>query len=659
MRYKVHISMNSKKEKTKRRYGMVRETLFILIFFLPVTASFAQVDTVWVARYDGIAHSIDYGRAVAADDIGNVYVTGRTCVSGSYDEFGTIKYDVDGNEDWVRRYDGPGTGDDYGNDLVLDPSGNICVTGASTGAGSAYDYATIKYTPAGGTAWEKRYDGPGNSTDWPTSIAVDPSGNVYVTGYSYGSSGDVEYATLKYKWDDGTQLWAKRYTDPGAEDYYARDIAVDNSGNCYVTGESRTSSIIRDYVTVKYLSDGTEDWVRTYDGGYGSDYGRAIAVDDGSGNVYVTGMSNGAAGYDYATVKYLSDGTEDWVERYNADGSNSDDAKDVVVDGSGNIYVTGHSKTAATNYDYATIKYTPSKGTAWVRRYNAFDGYDGGTALAVDASDNVYVTGRIQEGTYYDYGTIKYSTDGTEEWVVRYDGTGNQSDYVQDIFVDDQKNVYITGYSRNASGNDDYATVKYSPPATGVELVNLDAISQDCKIRVRWYFSGSDAISAYILKRAEGKDNDYATIAHLSGSGSSPLPREYHYDDRDVEADVQYRYKLGVVETDGNTMWYGPVSAAASGMKPSLSISPNPFVTSTTISLRGVSAYQNTGISELQIFDVSGRKVREISLLTFHFSLGVTWDGRDDDGKRVPEGIYFCTLQLRDYSVTKKVILLR
>jgi outer membrane protein assembly factor BamB len=95
----------------------------------------------------------------------------------------------------------------------------------------------------------------------------------------------------------------------------------------------------------------------------------------------------------------------------------------------------------------------------------------------------------------------------------------------------------------------------------------------------------------------------------------------------------------------------------AQGKKPILYVSPNPFSTSIAIHLS--SMVHGAEGAELKIFDVSGRKVREISLFTFNFSLGVSWDGRDDAGKRVAPGVYFVHLRSGDYSASKKVLLVR
>jgi len=196
----------------------------------------------------------------------------------------------------VARYNGPGNAGDTAWAVAVDASGNVYVTGASVGSGTGKDYATIKYNSSGIQQWVARYNGPGNSDDVATAIAVDGSGNVYVTGYSTGSSGGFDYATIKYD-ASGTQKWVARYDGTGNGNDYAFSIAVDGLGNVYVTGFSTGPASGYDYATIKYNSSGRQQWVARYNGsGNGSDDAQAIAIDS-SGNVYVTGISWGRLRY--------------------------------------------------------------------------------------------------------------------------------------------------------------------------------------------------------------------------------------------------------------------------------------------------------------------------------------------------------------------------
>src|SRR5574341_975267 len=288
---------------------------------------------------------------------------------------------------WVRRYNGPpGNSEDEASALALDGIGNLYVTGSSVGSETSFDYATIKYAPNGDTLWVRRYNGPGNSYDDALALAVDGSGNVYVTGRSYSGT-YADYATIKYA-PNGDTLWVRRYNGTGNGYDYASALAVDGSGNVYVTGSSEGSGTFSDYATIKYAPNGDTLWVRRYKGpGNPGDGALALAV-DGSGNVYVTGYSVGSGTYyDYATIKYASNGDTLWVRRYNGPGNFYDVAYALAVDGSGNVYVTGYSVGSGTFSDYATIKYAPNGDTLWVRRYNGPGNCgDGAYALAVDGS---------------------------------------------------------------------------------------------------------------------------------------------------------------------------------------------------------------------------------------------------------------------------------
>nr|MDQ2987388.1 SBBP repeat-containing protein [Armatimonadota bacterium] len=261
------------------------------------------------------------------------------------------------NQLWVARYNGPGNSYDLAHALAVDGAGNVYVTGYSLGAGTREDYATIKYGSNGNQLWLARYNGPGNEYDYANALAVDAAGNVYVTGESYGGENDFDYATIKYD-SNGNQLWVARYDGPGNDLDLAWALAVDGAGSVYVTGSSVGAGTFSDYATIKYDSNGNELWVARYNGpGNNDDSATALAV-DGAGNVYVTGSSYGPGTfYDYATIKYDSNGNQVWLARYNGTGNGNDFASALTVDGAGNVYVTGGSQGVGPGPDYATIKY--------------------------------------------------------------------------------------------------------------------------------------------------------------------------------------------------------------------------------------------------------------------------------------------------------------
>ena len=402
----------------------------------------------WMARYNGTGNGYDQSKAVAVDNAGNVYVAGTIVGSGTLHDWATIKYDSAGQQQWLALYNDFDNPDAQLNAMTIDKSGNVYVTGWS---GILYGYddcTTIKYNSAGQQQWVARYNVQPRGYAAGAAIAVDSSGNIFVAAAVTNQPNTTFSATIKYN-ASGEEQWVAEYHGGANADYPAA-IAIDATGNAYVTGTSYTCPS-SDYLTLKYNPGGQEQWVERHPGG-----ATAIAVDD-SANVYVTGP---------VTIKYNSSGQQQWATPYGNGGANA-----IALDGLGNVYVTGSIPDPNMYSDYGTIKYNGFGQQQWVVRYNGppGNGPDVGTGIALDDAGNVYVTGRSSRTnfTYNDYGyaTIKYNPAGQEQWVARYDEPQNASNEAAAIAVDNLANVYVTG--TGTSGNDtDYVTIKYGQGPT-------------------------------------------------------------------------------------------------------------------------------------------------------------------------------------------------
>lgn len=449
---------------------VISQVLFIM------TVGFGQE---WIARYQG-PYGEDYARAIAVDNAKNVYVTGASQGSGAgfINDFATVKYDSLGIEQWVARYNASPTDNwpDEAQAIVVDASG-VYVTGYISYyiLDDSCDYCTVKYDKeTGDTLWMRTYDGTAGTCDQACALAIDDAGNVYVTGKSEASGTSFDFLTIKYN-SDGVEQWTARYNNPAGDGWdIAYALTVDTSGNVYVTGESYDPSTYYDCITVKYDSLGVQQWVQrySYEGNW-SDEGQAITV-DGTGNVYVTGRSvSTTTSWDYATIKYNSNGAQQWVRRYHGMANYDDEPTGIALDDSGNVYVTGRSGIDPLfRFQFATVKYTSGGTQNWVQTYIGPANLSASAnAVVVDHQNNIYVTG-LDYGadTTAEYVTIKYSPNGTEQWLARYAADVVQGDdWATAACVDQDNYIYVTGYSESSDANPDYLTIKYASSGPGIE----------------------------------------------------------------------------------------------------------------------------------------------------------------------------------------------
>ncbi len=472
----------------------------------------------------------DYGQGIAVDGAGSsVWVTGYTS-SPDWVGGGWQSSHGGGNDAFVVKVSGA---NQIGSlQVTLSPAGAVSAgaqwrrvtttawldsgdadTGIAAGLWEVefkdvYGYAppetqTVS-VPAGGTAVGKGvYSAVSADMAWSTclggtgydtgeGIAVDGSGNCYVTGTTYSANwvsggwdtfhaGGADGYVVKLD-SSGAHLWSTYLGGTGNETGYG--IAVDGSGNCYATGYTTSPGWVSggwdttqnddyDGYVVKLDSSGAHLW-STYLGGTGNDRGYGIAV-DGSGNCYATGYTTSPGwvnggwdttqndDYDGYVVKLDSSGAHLWSTYLG--GTGNDWGYGIAVDGSGNCYATGHTTspgwvgggwdtTQNGGEDGYVVKLDSSGAHLW-STYLGGTGNDWGYGIAVDGSGDCYATGgadspdwvsggwdTTQNGTYDGY-VVKLSPAGAHLWSTYLGGTGN--DWGFGIAVYGSGDCYATG----------------------------------------------------------------------------------------------------------------------------------------------------------------------------------------------------------------------
>lgn len=323
--------------------------------------------------------------------------------------------------------------------------------------------------------WVREYDGPEHSDASLEGMALDSEGNIYVTGHFYPHMGRRSYCTIKYD-TFGNVIWSSIYDYAHGYDE-AYDIEVSNDNYIYVTGSSDDYNsggpyLHSDYCTIKYNTNGEIIWVSRYNSPYGLD-DRALDLEiDNEGNIVITGDTNGSTinNYDSTTVKYDSNGNEIWVRRYNSRDKDDDLSWYLAIDKNNNVYVSGYThhlqdEGSPNEIDIFTIKYSPDGDERWVKVYNGDSGQnDQPNDITVDDNCNVYVTGICNLDFDLDKSNfliIKYDTDGNMLWQAKYGGLGYGRDQSYAIQVDSDGNVYVTGIVYDLVDNPKFCTIKY------------------------------------------------------------------------------------------------------------------------------------------------------------------------------------------------------
>lgn len=420
-----------------------------------------------------------YKNVTKTDPSGNVVVAGATMNNGTTDIL-VAKYNGSGNQLWIRQFAGSATnGVDFAAGLYVTAT-DVYLTGAISNNNSVpeTDCVTMKLDGSTGSIiWSTSYSGAGGSHDAGTNITVDGSGNVYVSGGTYNASLNTDYLAIKYN-SSGVQQWASTWDYAGADDGGIA-VVIGGGSNINIAGAVTTPTPgVYKMATVRFanatgalLATNVSTAVTTSSVEAVTD----MAL-DASGNILIAGSQDMGTHHDFYVQKL--DGStmaSQWVYTWNGPSSLDDYAKAVAPDASGNVYVAGFSTSSSLGRELTLIKLNGSGVNQWTQS-SGLSGDDEAADLVVDASNNLYVAGYRTNATK-DYYTVKYNSAGTKVWETAMDGIG-YDDNATNLTLDSLNNVIVTGQSKNSPSTYEFVTTKYVQhdivPFTDVNNESID-----------------------------------------------------------------------------------------------------------------------------------------------------------------------------------------
>ena len=551
----------------------------------------------------------------------------------------------------------------------------------------------------------------GSGYDYCFGIAVDGSGCAYLTGYTqystdfpmhnaYDSSyNSVDVFVTKLS-ATGNSLIYSTYLGGGDFDE-GYGIAVDGSGNAYVTGWTASTNLptlspyqatlqggSMDAFVTKLSADGDILIYSTYLGGGGGDEGYGIAV-DGSGNAYVTGWTTSTNFPTLNPYQTNQDTTDAFVTKLSADGDiliystylggEIDDVGiGIAVDGSGNAYVTGQTystnfptlnpyQTDQVGYDAFVTKLSAAGDSLVYSSYLGGSSNDYGRGIAVDGSGCAYVTGETVSSDFpthnaYDASfNADYPYFGYDAFVTKFSSTGDSliystylgganGDWGNGIAVDGSGNAYVTGVTHSyfnfptlnaydASSNGDYDAFVTKFSAVGNALIYST------------FLGGGDFDRGYGIA-VDGSGNAYVT----GYTRSSDFPTQNAYDTTFNDGGDYgdgFVTKLSALADPADVFDDGATIPEGFDLGQNY---PNPFNSSTIISF----SLDRPSDVDVKIFNLIGQEVRwERFGRKAAGAHQWTWDGCDDQGKALASGVYFYQIKAGGSVISKKMVMLK
>lgn len=550
----------------------------------------------WSFKYDGADHLEDIATDITFGSDNHPVVTGYSDLTEEGLEPGpdthtfdymTFKLDKGTKAvKWKALYDSGDGGTDMAAGVALDSGGNLLVTGTAYLSGGS-DKSDELYTRKVQTStvtdpntvpdflWEDQF-GTQVGIDYATAISMvrDGSDNSVVLGYGQNSDVPQDHDIFVIKLNNnGARAWTPIVYDSGRNDEPS-GLAIDSAGDIFVTGYSYDKTVnpegSYDWFTAKYSgSTGNLIWSDTYDisqNAYavagGNDQALSIDV-DAAGSAYVTGYATNSDGTTVSyTVKY--DGRAEpagdrriWEKSFNYPGFHAEGNAVKVDPIDGAAVVAGSAYVNGTDSDFHLIRYNPVDGSLtegglkpfWEINFDRPGSYEYVTAMTMDSSGYIYVTGNTRSGPDTDPlsdGTsnilsLIYDYEGTFLGALDYDGAGGR-DEANAITANYVGEAFVAGFTTNAAGNPDYVVLKQ---ANGYLLVpapvTVTPQPDATKATLNWQHNSTTA--TYIIERTPGPATEQSSWSGIATPGVGSTT----YTDAGREPGKNYCYRINAI----------------------------------------------------------------------------------------------------------------
>ncbi len=572
-----------------------------------------------------------------------------------------------------------GLTNEYAHTLAIQNDGKIIV-GGKTYNGTSYDFALIRLNADG--SLDNTFGTGGyvvtsvqSGNDFIKSIKIQSDGKILVAGTSYFGTWIQDFCLIRYN-SNGTldKSFGSNgivITDLGSVSEFANSLVIQSDGKIVVAGHT-TIGTQYDFAVVRYNSNGSLDNSFGTNGivktniGTSNDEAYAVALQP-DGKILVAGGSYNGSNFDFALVRYNSDGSLD--NTFNSSGkytsdfySSYDMAYSVFTQADGKIIISGTVENTGSNRDFASIRLNSvgsvdnSFGTNGKVSVNMMTTNDFCYSSVLQSDNKILLCGY----TDYSLSILRLNSDGSIDYSFDYDGkvltaVGGSWNEPNSIAIQTDGKIVVAGngyYNNMMVSTYDFVITRYTNISLlPVELTSFNAKFKMNNVELNWT-TETEVNNFGFNVECKMYNEEWKTIGFVKGSGNSNTPKEYSFIDKSPTSG-KLKYRLKQIDNDGSFTYSNEIEVDIDIPKvfELYQNYPNPFNPTTKIMF----TLTKGGETTLRVYDILGR---EVATLVNEVKEAGNYEVTFDGGK-ISDGVYYYTLKSGDFKQTMKMTLIK